>query len=114
VSSQDVNDYLRETAGDDYTAKDFRTWAGTVLAAVALRELQGFESEAEAKRNVVAAIDRVAKRLGNTRAVARRAYVHPVVVDTYLDGSLDGRLNGSSVEAAVLALLTKRARRTTS
>ncbi|TMC89801.1 MAG: DNA topoisomerase IB, partial [Chloroflexi bacterium] len=107
VSSHDVNDYLRETTGEDFTAKDFRTWAGTVLAATALRELEGFESEAEAKRNVVAAIDRVAKRLGNTRAVCRRAYVHPAVVDSYLDGSLDGQLAGPAVESAVLSLLRR-------
>jgi len=87
VSSDDVNDYLRATTGEDYTAKDFRTWAGTVLAAAVLRGLEGFESESEAKRNVIAAIDRVARRLGNTRAVARRSYVHPAVVDAYLDGS---------------------------
>lgn len=91
VSSQDVNDYLRETTGEDYTAKDFRTWAGTVLAAAALRQLEGFESATEAKRNVIAALDRVAKRLGNTRAVCRRSYVHPAVLDSYLDGSLNGR-----------------------
>jgi DNA topoisomerase-1 len=125
VTSQDVNDYLRETTGQDYTAKDFRTWAGTVLAAVALRELEGFESETEAKRNVMAAIDRVAKRLGNTRAVCRRSYVHPAVLDSYLDGSLGRRLvrraeklldEGAvtpSVESAVLSLLRSRLRRET-
>lgn len=123
VTSQDVNDYLRETTGEDYTAKDFRTWSGTVLAAVALRGLEGFESETEAKRNVVAAIDRVAKRLGNTRAVARRSYVHPAVLESYLDGSLghklvrraeklldEGRITPSA-EAAVLSLLRSRLRR---
>ena len=89
VSSQDVNDYLRETAGEDYTAKDFRTWAGTVLATAALRGMKGFESETDAKRNVIAAIDRVARRLGNTRAVCRRSYVHPAVFDAYMEGSLD-------------------------
>jgi DNA topoisomerase-1 len=123
VTSQDVNDYLRETTGEDYTAKDFRTWAGTVLAAVALRELEGFESETDAKRNVVAAIDRVAKRLGNTRAVCRRSYVHPAVLDSYLDGTLGRKLvrradrlldEGPitpSVELAVLSLLRSRLRR---
>ena len=122
VSSQDVNDYLQETTGADYTAKDFRTWAGTVLAAVALRELEGFESDAEAKRNVVKAIDRVARRLGNTRAVARRSYVHPAVLDSYFDGSLGRALarraeklleGGSitpSVEEAVLSILRRRLR----
>jgi len=123
VSSQDVNDYMRETTGEDYTAKDFRTWAGTVLAAVALRELEGFQSETEAKRNVVAAIDRVAKRLGNTRAVCSRSYVHPAVLDSYMDGSLGRRLvrraeklldEGPvtpSVESALLSLLRSRLRR---
>jgi DNA topoisomerase-1 len=89
ISSQDVNDYLRETTGEDFTAKDFRTWAGTVLAAAALRSSSGFESVAEAKQNVISAIDRVARRLGNTRAVCRRSYVHPAVLDAYLEGSLD-------------------------
>ena len=122
VSSQDVNDYLRETSGEDFTAKDFRTWAGTVLAAVALRELEGYESATEAKRNVVAAIDRVAKRLGNTRAVCRRSYVHPAVLDSYMDGSLGRRLvrraerildSGpitASVESAVVSLLRGKLR----
>src|SRR5207302_11420384 len=104
VSSEDVNRYLRETTGADYTAKDFRTWGGTVLAAVALRGLEGFESEAEAKHNVVAAIDKVARRLGNTRAVARRSYVHPAVIDAYVGHELHG---APSVEAAVLKLLLK-------
>jgi len=120
VSSEDVNDYLRESAGADYTAKDFRTWGGTVLAAVSLRALEGFESEAEAKRNVVVAIDRVARRLGNTRAVSRRSYVHPAVIDSYLDHKLaealtrrtDPRQEGvaatPSVEAAVLKLIGRR------
>jgi DNA topoisomerase I len=88
IGSDDVNDYLREAAGDDFTAKDFRTWAGTVLAA---RELAAFEphaSETEAKRDLVAAIDVVARRLGNTRAICRRCYVHPTVVAAFLDGSL--------------------------
>ncbi len=123
ISSQDVNDYLRETTGEDYTAKDFRTWAGTVLAAVALRQVEGFDSETEAKRNVVAAIDRVARRLGNTRAVARRSYVHPAVVDAYMQGALarsmvrraskllEGGAVTPAVESAVLELLRRRLRR---
>ena len=120
VTSDDVNGYLRETTGEDFTAKDFRTWAGTVLAACALRDLARFESETEAKRNVVAAIDSVAKKLGHTRAVCRRAYVHPAVIDTYLDGSLDsalaleGAVEGRRLradEAAVLAFLKRTARK---
>ncbi|HKC20367.1 MAG TPA: DNA topoisomerase IB [Candidatus Dormibacteraeota bacterium] len=84
VTSDDVNAYLREASGENITAKDFRTWAGTVLAAQALRELGGFESETEARRKVVAAIDQVAHRLGHTRAVCRRSYVHPDVISLYM------------------------------
>ena len=111
VSSDDVNTYLRETTGQDVTAKDFRTWAGTVLAATALRSLEGFESETDAKRRVLAAIDQVSRRLGNTRAVARRSYVHPAVLDTFMEGWLRDSMNGGSTEAAVLALLKRRLRR---
>jgi DNA topoisomerase I len=110
VSSDDVNNYLRETTGADYTAKDFRTWAGTVLTVAALRELSDFESVTEAKRNVVQAIDRVARKLGNTRAVARRSYVHPAVLDSYVEGSFGPAQGSSSVEQAVLAILRRKAR----
>lgn len=88
IGSDDVNAYLREIAGDDFTAKDFRTWAGTVLAVRALDELEDFGSEAEAKRGVLTAVEIVAKRLGNTRAVCRKCYIHPAILDAYLDGSL--------------------------
>jgi DNA topoisomerase-1 len=88
VGSDDVNAYLREIAGDDYTAKDFRTWAGTVLAAMALRECEAANSKAAAKRVVRGAIEAVAERLGNTPAVCRKCYVHPEVVQAYLDGGL--------------------------
>jgi DNA topoisomerase-1 len=88
IDSSDVNDYIREASGDDFTAKDFRTWAGTVLAARALQEMEKVDSEAQAKKNVVAAIERVAQRLGNTRSVCRKCYVHPAIVDSYLDGSM--------------------------
>src|SRR6266571_1129826 len=104
VSLEYVNRDLRETTGGDYTAKDFRTWGGTVLAAVALRGLEGFESETEAKRNVIAAIDNVARRLGNMRAVARRSYVHPAVIEAYVEHELDAH---PPVEAAVLEVLRK-------
>jgi DNA topoisomerase-1 len=119
VTSDDVNAYLRETTGEDFTAKDFRTWAGTLLAARALRELAGFESETEAKRNVAVAIDSVARKLGHTSAVCRRAYVHPAVIDTYLDGSLRAAGDGDHAaisgklradEARLLALLKRAAR----
>ena len=85
---RDVNAYLREIAGDEFTAKDFRTWAGTVSAAWALREFDRFDSQAAAKRNVTQAIERVASRLGNTPAICRKSYVHPEIVGAYLDGSL--------------------------
>ncbi len=88
VKSNDVNAYLREITGEDFTAKDFRTWAGTVMAAHALAEFERFDSQTQAKRNVVAAIESVAKMLGNTRAVCRKCYIHPAILDSYLDGSM--------------------------
>ncbi|MBB6510487.1 DNA topoisomerase-1 [Rhizobium soli] len=88
VSSGDVNTYLREISGSDITAKDFRTWTGTVLAALALTEFEKFDSEAAAKKNVRAAIEKVAARLGNTPAVCRRCYVHPEVIDSYMSETL--------------------------
>jgi DNA topoisomerase-1 len=124
IDSGDVNDYLHEIAGQEFTAKDFRTWAGTVLAARALQEFSAFDSEAQAKRNVVSAIESVAKRLGNTRTVCRNCYVHPEVINAYLDGSLLQTLRGrveSEIansltemppeEAAVLAFLQERLKR---
>jgi DNA topoisomerase-1 len=86
IGSGDVNEYLRDISGEDFTAKDFRTWGGTVLAARLLRELEPCRTKTQARRNVVRAIDLVAARLGNTRAVCRKSYVHPQVVDAYLDG----------------------------
>jgi DNA topoisomerase-1 len=120
IDAADVNSYLKSIAGDEFTAKDFRTWAGTVLAARALREVAAFGSQAQAKRNVVRAVEAVAKRLGNTTAVCRKCYIHPEVVHAYLDGTLATALNRragrelrsnlrnlSSEEAAVLALLQR-------
>jgi DNA topoisomerase-1 len=86
VDSGDINDYLRQISGQDVTAKDFRTWAGTINAATALAELGPATSERQAKLNIVQSVDRVAERLGNTRAVCRKYYVHPAVLDAYLDG----------------------------
>lgn len=86
VTSDDVNTYLREVAGSEFSAKDFRTWAGTVLAAVALREFQAFTSMVEARRNTLRAVESVAQLLGNTPAVCRKCYVHPAIFDTYLTG----------------------------
>lgn len=88
IDSSDVNDYLREISGQDFTAKDFRTWAGTVLASIVLRDFEAFSSETEAKKNVVQAIKAVAHRLGNTPAVCRKCYVHPAILDSYLTGKL--------------------------
>jgi len=121
VGSSDVNDYLRTITGEDYTAKDFRTWSGTVLAAMALQEFEAVDSDAQAKKNVVRAIESVAERLGNTPSVCRKCYVHPAVLDAYLDGTmlegLRARAEESLVEdlqdlqpeeAAVLAMLERR------
>jgi DNA topoisomerase-1 len=121
VSSDDVNEYLREITGEDFTAKDFRTWAGTVLAAMALREFEEVDSQTQAKKNLVRAIEQVAGRLGNTPAVCRKCYVHPDVINAYLDGTLartlkikaENQLRKSlskldPAEAAVLGLLRQR------
>jgi DNA topoisomerase-1 len=120
IDSQDVNDYLREVSGEDFTAKDFRTWAGTVLASRALLTFDGEPvSEEQAKRNVNAAIEEVARSLRNTPTICRRCYVHPVVIEAYLDGTLSAppsRTRRSTKglrpeERAVLSLLERRARR---
>jgi DNA topoisomerase-1 len=121
IKSQDVNDYLREITGEDFTAKDFRTWAGTVLAAVALNHLDICETKKEATKNVKNAISAVAKILGNTPAVCRKCYVHPAVLETYLSGSMIEGLKRKteealaqnlpdlrSVEAAVMTFLHAR------
>ena len=124
VDSADVNAYLREVSGEDFTAKDFRTWAGTVLTAKALAVVATFKSHTEAKRNVVAAIESVAKRLGNTKAVCRKCYIHPAILDAYMDGATiatrksragDGRGDRhvlSREEAAVVRMLERRLRKT--
>jgi DNA topoisomerase-1 len=124
IDSSDVNDYLRTITGEDYTAKDFRTWSGTVLAALALQEFEKFDSEAQAKKNIVRAIESVAEKLGNTPSVCRKCYVHPVVLDAYLDGTVLEVLRERTEhelaedlhalqpeEAAVLAMLQQRLRR---
>jgi DNA topoisomerase-1 len=88
IDSADVNDYLREISNEEITAKDFRTWAATNLAALALQEFELFDSEAKRKRAVVRAVEKVAKHLGNTPAICRRCYIHPAIFDGYLDGTL--------------------------
>jgi DNA topoisomerase-1 len=121
IDSADVNDYLREITGEEFTAKDFRTWAGTVLCALALEEFTSFDSQAEARQNIVRAVESVASRLGNTPAVCRKSYVHPAVLDAYLDGAMRDTLRRRAErelaeslpdltpeEAAVLALLRER------
>jgi DNA topoisomerase-1 len=121
VTSSDVNAYLKEVTGKDITAKDFRTWAGTVLAAMALNEVKSFDSAAQAKRNLRAAIENVAGRLSNTPTICRKCYVHPEVLTLYLDGNLllevksaveselrDDLNHLKPEEAAVLALLRAR------
>lgn len=88
IDSGNVNDYLREITDLNFTAKDFRTWAGTMLAAQELNELGSFESKTQGNKNVTQAIKNVAKELGNRPATCRKYYVHPAIVDAYLDGSL--------------------------
>ena len=95
ITSQDVNEYLREIAGEDFTAKDFRTWGGTVLAAIALDKQEEFETKKQAKSNIKTAICAVAELLGNTPAVCRKCYVHPVIVEAYLNKTRIGVLNGN-------------------
>jgi DNA topoisomerase-1 len=120
VGSHDVNQYLREATGAEFTAKDFRTWAGTVAAAQALDRYPMSTSAAAAKRSTVRAIDEVARRLGNTRAVCRKCYIHPIVFDHYLAGvtlstvrRTAGRSRGLSAdERALLTLLSRRVRGT--
>jgi len=125
IDSGDVNAYLREAAGEDFSAKDFRTWAGTVLATLALQAFERVDSQAQAKQNVVRAIENVARRLGNTPSICRKCYVHPAVIESYLEGSFAERLEErvqtelveelqdlSPEEAAVLALLQQRLQET--
>jgi DNA topoisomerase-1 len=118
LTSGDVNDYLRAIAGEEFSAKDFRTWAGTIQAAHILQHHDGDDNEEPTEAALVGAIDEVAAALGNTRAVCRKYYIHPAILETYLDGTLAQRLarpaahpsrNGlSSGEAAVLRLLQSR------
>jgi DNA topoisomerase-1 len=121
IGSDEVNAYLREVTGEDFTAKDFRTWAGTVLASLALQEFEAFDSETQAKKNLMRAIEAVSQRLGNTPTICRKCYVHPAVIDAYLEGTLIDTLQQRAEqemvdsigdlkpeEAAVLALLQQR------
>jgi DNA topoisomerase-1 len=125
ITSGDVNDYLTGITGQNFTAKDFRTWTGTVLAALALREFKPIVSKTKAKRNIVRAIETVARRLGNTPTVCKKCYVHPVILESYLDGSLVTALRKNTEremraslnrlrpeEAAVVTLLQQRLKST--
>ena len=115
VTSQDVNDYLREITNEDFTAKDFRTWAGTLLAALALNAQESFETKKQAKANIKAAICAVAELLGNTPAICRKCYVHPAIIEAYISGTPiagleqaiknSAKINLHAVERAVLKSL---------
>jgi DNA topoisomerase-1 len=124
IDSADVNEYVRDICGEDFTAKDFRTWVGTVLAAQALAEVAGFQTQAEAKRKIASAVESVARRLGNTKAVCRTGYIHPAIIDAYMDGTTirvpkacptdlaRSRASLSSEEQAVVRVLEQRLRKT--
>jgi len=116
IESADVNAYLKEISGEDFSSKDFRTWAGTVLAARALHALGPCSTQADGKRNIAQAIAAVAGALGNTTAVCRKCYIHPEILESYLEGELGDfmqRAGGSkAAEKAVAALLKARSRRT--
>lgn len=92
IDSADVNNYLHELAGESFTAKDFRTWVGSVLACTMLQEFEPFTSETQAKKNIVAAVKGVARQLGNTPSVCRKCYIHPAVLECYLEGHMAGML----------------------
>jgi DNA topoisomerase I len=100
VGSGDVNDYLREISGQEFTAKDFRTWNGTILAVAALTEAGAWGTQKQAKSNVLRAIDSVAEQLNNTRAVCRKYYVHPAVFESYMTGSMLEHLQNGKKPAA--------------
>src|SRR4051812_32663277 len=125
VTSADVNAYLKEITGRDITAKDFRTWAGTVLAALALQEFEAVDSKATQKKNIKAAIEHVSSRLGNTPTICRKCYIHPEVLNSYVEGELLLQVKERAEEelreeiaqlkpeeAAVLAMLEGRLKRT--
>jgi len=111
IESADVNAYLKSIAGGDFTSKHFRTWAGTLLCARALRRLPPPPSPTAGKREVAAAIQAVARELRNTPAVCRKCYVHPAVVSSYMDGRLQQALRGRSERVALIALLSGIRRR---
>ncbi|MFN8563159.1 MAG: DNA topoisomerase IB [Anaerolineae bacterium] len=101
ITSSDVNDYIREISGGDFTAKDFRTWGGTTLALLTLAGFDPCEDEAAARKNVTTMIRQVAEQLGNTPTVCRKYYIHPAVIDCYLHGDLAQYLLDKSADAAL-------------
>ena len=112
IGSDDVNAYLHGIAGKEFTAKDFRTWAGTILTAMTLQKLGRFTSQSQAKKNILLAIGCVAERLGNTKAICRKCYIHPAIFDAYLSGKFLNWATGQKAfnalhpqEAAVMVLL---------
>ena len=120
IDSGDVNDYLREITGQDFTAKDFRTWGASVLAARALRDVGSFRSETEGKRKVLEAVKSVARELGNTPTVCRNCYIHPRVIEAYTgrtlartwrraEAALDGGVVGLRMDEAALLVLLRDA-----
>ena len=123
IGSGDVNDYLREISGEDFTAKDFRTWAGTLLAATAFAAARARAAEAASEREVIRVVREVAERLGNTPAVCRKCYIHPVVVDHYLRGGPFARTPGRTstkapnglraAESLLISILARKRREPT-
>jgi DNA topoisomerase I len=119
ITSTDVNEYLQQMTGSDFTAKDFRTWGGTVLAALALKGFEKCDTKTQAKKNLVRAIEAVAQRLGNTPAICKKCYIHPEIMNAYLDGTMIDTFRKRAdqlrdttglrpEETAVLAFLRKR------
>ncbi len=104
IESDDVNAYLHEITGQEFTAKDFRTWAGTVTATCALQDLGEYETQTQAKKNIVHAIEVASKHLGNTPTICRKSYVHPEIIDAYLNGSLLKALQRDDEQAVIEAL----------
>jgi DNA topoisomerase I len=98
IGSTDVNDYLREATGEDFTAKDFRTWGGTLTALLCLRDSEAAENKTQTKHNIVQAIKAVAEQLGNTTAVCRKYYIHPAVIEAYEDGSFHATMNAYAAQ----------------
>ena len=114
ISSGDINQYLHEITGEDFTAKDFRTWAGSVSALYAIKNAGEFETVTECKKKIISVLDEVAINLGNTRAVCKKYYVHPTVIKSYEEGTIfryiraldeDKNISPSELNKAELALL---------